>query len=85
MGCEVDHVFNAMALEDGIELRIIGKVGPVKGEAFTGEKPQPLLFQTYLIVVVEIVHCDDRASQSEQPSGQMKADETSCPSDKIDL
>ena len=85
LGRQVDDVLHGMAFEDGIELGIVGQVSPVESEVFASKQSQPLLFQAYLIVVIEIVHCDDRTAECEQFSCKMKADETGSTGDKIDL
>ncbi len=59
---QIDDIIDSVRRKDVVERLLVGKICLVKVEVVAGKQPQPLLFETHFIVVVQIVKADDRTA-----------------------
>ncbi len=59
---KVDDIINRMRLENIVQLFLVGEIGLVEIEVVAGQLPQSFLLETHLVVIIQVVKPDDRAS-----------------------
>jgi len=73
---QIDHVREALLLEQRVHGRVIGHVHVREGETGVGFKfLQAVLLELHIVVVVQAVQADDGVPGFQKAPGKMKADE----------
>src|SRR3954465_1600437 len=73
---QIDDTLWSMASEEVCDCLLVGEVCPHELKAWSRfQSCQPGLFQSHVVVIVEIVEPDDLFTTLQQALGEMKADE----------
>src|SRR5579872_6625010 len=76
LGREVNHHIESVLLEQAVQRSGIDKIGMDELEGRASPKHiEPGMFQTHIVIVIEVVEADDRATRIEIALREMEADE----------